>query len=92
MSKIQSIRGMNDLLPAQSGGWQQIEAIVADVLSQYGYSEIRFPILEKTDLFFSEKRGGLTLGFQVWFLWKSYMIQILSKPFKSEKQSEEILS
>ncbi|MEQ8954723.1 MAG: histidine--tRNA ligase [Gammaproteobacteria bacterium] len=51
MSKIQSIRGMNDLLPPQSGRWQIVEAIVADVLRQYGFHEIRFPILEKTELF-----------------------------------------
>jgi len=42
---------MNDLLPPQSGRWQIVEAIVADVLCQYGFHEIRFPILEKTELF-----------------------------------------
>lgn len=51
MSEIQSIRGMNDLLPNNSAQWQLVESIVADVLARYGYSEIRFPILEKTDLF-----------------------------------------
>lgn len=49
--KIQSIRGMNDLLPTDSANWQYLEATVSDVLSRYGYSEIRFPILEQTDLF-----------------------------------------
>ncbi len=42
---------MNDLLPPQSGRWQIVEAIVADVLGQYGFYEIRFPVLEKTELF-----------------------------------------
>lgn len=42
---------MNDLLPPQSGRWQIVEAIVADVLRQYGFHEIRFPVLEKTELF-----------------------------------------
>jgi len=42
---------MNDLLPDQSGKWQLVEGIVSDVLSRYGYREIRFPILEQTDLF-----------------------------------------
>lgn len=42
---------MNDLLPPQSGRWQIVEAIVADVFRQYGFHEIRFPILEKTELF-----------------------------------------
>lgn len=51
MAKIQSIRGMNDLLPADSALWQYLEATVSDVLSRYGYGEIRFPILEQTELF-----------------------------------------
>jgi histidyl-tRNA synthetase len=51
VSKIQSIRGMNDLLPLQSTRWQIVEAIVADVLCQYAFQEVRFPILEKTELF-----------------------------------------
>ena len=51
MSKIQSIRGMNDLLPHESHVWQFIESTVADVLHGYGYREIRFPILEQTALF-----------------------------------------
>ena len=45
---------MNDLLPADSPAWQYVEATVSDVLSRYGFSEIRFPIVESTDLF---KRG-----------------------------------
>lgn len=51
MSKIQSIRGMNDLLPHESHVWQFVESTVADVLHGYGYREIRFPILEQTALF-----------------------------------------
>jgi histidyl-tRNA synthetase len=50
-NKIQSIRGMNDLLPHESHIWQHIESVVADVLNSYGYREIRFPILEQTALF-----------------------------------------
>ena len=42
---------MNDLLPLQSTRWQIVEAIVADVLCQYAFQEVRFPILEKTELF-----------------------------------------
>ena len=49
--KIQSIRGMNDLLPEQSAIWQYVEGILARLVASYGYREIRFPILEKTDLF-----------------------------------------
>jgi len=51
VTKIQALRGMNDLLPSDSALWQYLEASVADVLSRYGYREIRFPIVESTDLF-----------------------------------------
>lgn len=51
MAKIQSIRGMNDLLPSESPHWQYLENTVSDVLSRYGYREIRFPVLEYTELF-----------------------------------------
>ena len=49
--KLQAIRGMRDILPTESGKWQQMERIITDVLSQYGYHEIRMPIVEKTELF-----------------------------------------
>ena len=49
--KIQSIRGMNDLLPTDSASWQKIETIVKNVLNSYGYNEIRTPIVEETALF-----------------------------------------
>jgi histidyl-tRNA synthetase len=51
MNKIQAIRGMNDILPAESPVWQYLERVVADVVHSYGYKEIRFPILEQTQLF-----------------------------------------
>ncbi|WP_372796908.1 histidine--tRNA ligase [Litorivivens sp.] len=51
MAKIQSIRGMNDLLPEDSPLWQYLEGKLQHLLARYGYSEIRFPILEQTELF-----------------------------------------
>lgn len=51
MSKIQAIRGMNDLLPEHSPKWQYLENIVESLLKQFGYSEIRMPIVEQTELF-----------------------------------------
>ncbi len=50
-NKIQSIRGMNDILPAEIHYWQYVEAIVREIVTNYGYEEIRFAILEKTELF-----------------------------------------
>lgn len=51
MKKIQAIRGMNDLLPVDSSKWQYVEAVASDILQRYGYQEIRFPIVESTELF-----------------------------------------
>ena len=51
MSKIQAIRGMNDILPADSAVWQYLEKITEQVVQSYGYREIRFPVLEQTQLF-----------------------------------------
>lgn len=42
---------MNDLLPSDSPLWQYVEATVSDIFQRYGYSEIRFPVLESTELF-----------------------------------------
>lgn len=52
MSKnIQSIRGMHDILPDAIPAWQYFESTVRDLLKRYGYSEIRMPVVEQTDLF-----------------------------------------
>ncbi|MDT8427216.1 MAG: histidine--tRNA ligase [Pseudomonadales bacterium] len=51
MTKIQAIRGMNDVLPDETPLWQWMEATVQRVVSRYGYREIRFPVLEQTQLF-----------------------------------------
>lgn len=51
MKKIQSIRGMNDLLPDESPVWQYLEDSVRQLFERYGLREIRFPILEQTELF-----------------------------------------
>ncbi|WP_455483441.1 histidine--tRNA ligase [Haemophilus parahaemolyticus] len=48
---IQAIRGMNDCSPTESPLWQWIEAKVRHVLTSYGYSEVRMPIVESTPLF-----------------------------------------
>ncbi len=52
MSKrIQSIRGMHDVLPPASELLREIERVSQAVLQQYGYQEIRTPLLEQTELF-----------------------------------------
>ena len=48
---IQAIRGMNDVLPADSAPWQLLERVAREAFAEYGYREIRLPILERTELF-----------------------------------------
>ncbi len=49
--QIQRVRGMNDILPEAIGTWQYLESIVRELLTAYGYEEIRVPIVEPTSLF-----------------------------------------
>lgn len=52
MSKtLQSVRGMNDILPAQTPRWRQLERVAREVFHAYGYEEIRLPLVERTELF-----------------------------------------
>jgi histidyl-tRNA synthetase len=48
---IQSVKGMNDVLPADVAAWQRFEGAVRDLMHQYGYEEIRTPVVEHTELF-----------------------------------------
>jgi len=49
--KLQSVRGMRDILPADSAAWQFIETSCRDLFNAYGYNELRTPVIESTDLF-----------------------------------------
>jgi histidyl-tRNA synthetase len=50
-AKIQSIRGMEDVLPDRSPLWQKFEDATRRVFEQYGYRNIRTPLVEPTALF-----------------------------------------
>lgn len=50
-SKVTAIRGMNDALPGAAARWEQLEEIVRRWLGDYGYRNMRTPILEHTRLF-----------------------------------------
>jgi histidyl-tRNA synthetase len=49
--RIQAIRGMNDVLPEKTALWRHIEQTFIRCLTRYGYQEIRFPVIESTQLF-----------------------------------------
>ncbi len=48
---IKNIKGMPDILPDQTVIWQYVEKTIQQILTAYGYREIRMPIVEYTDLF-----------------------------------------
>ncbi len=48
---LQAVRGMKDILPAESPAWRRLEETARGVLERYGYREIRLPLVESTALF-----------------------------------------
>ncbi|MCB0702023.1 MAG: histidine--tRNA ligase [Ignavibacteriae bacterium] len=48
---IRSPRGTNDILPAEISKWHYLESAIRKVTTQFGYSEIRTPIFESTEVF-----------------------------------------
>ena len=51
MTSIPSIKGFYDILPTQTALWFQLEDTARDVFAQYGYQNIRLPLVETSDLF-----------------------------------------
>ena len=49
--RFQAPKGTHDILPGESERWEWLEARARDVLSRYGYREVRTPMFEATDLF-----------------------------------------
>lgn len=50
-SKLQSVKGMNDVLPVEGIHWENLEALLREWLTAYGYRLIKTPVLEPTALF-----------------------------------------
>ncbi|MEM7003308.1 MAG: histidine--tRNA ligase [Pseudomonadota bacterium] len=48
---LQAVRGMRDVLPEESLGWQAVESTLTAILKQFSYAELQLPLLEFTDLF-----------------------------------------
>ncbi|MDL2234326.1 histidine--tRNA ligase, partial [Ruminococcaceae bacterium OttesenSCG-928-L11] len=49
--RYKRIRGTRDLVPAETPKWQYVERTALETAEKYGFTEIRTPIIEKTDLF-----------------------------------------
>ena len=61
MSKIQTLRGMNDIHPKQVKEWSYVEEVIKFVVESYGYEEIRFPVVEKTELYTRSNEASFDL-------------------------------
>ena len=48
---IQAIKGVKDILPEDMPAWQHLEAVARTLFEDYGFSEIRVPVFEYTELF-----------------------------------------
>ena len=51
LTKINAVRGMNDLLPADAQAWQYLDHVLQDLTRAYGYEYLRTPIVEMTAVF-----------------------------------------
>ena len=51
MSKLRSVKGMNDLFPEDTARWHRLEATFRALAESYGFGEVRTPVLEPTELF-----------------------------------------
>ena len=51
VQKINGVRGMNDLLPADAPQWAHLEHVLRDLTRAYGYEFLRTPIVEATTVF-----------------------------------------
>lgn len=50
-SRIQAVRGMNDITPQETAEWRRLEHIIRHIMDLYQIREIRMPIVEKTQVF-----------------------------------------
>ena len=49
--RLQSVKGMNDVLPVEGIHWENLEVMLREWLTSYGYRLIKTPVLESTSLF-----------------------------------------
>ena len=50
-TRLQSVKGMNDVLPVEGIHWENLEVMLREWLTSYGYRLIKTPVLEPTSLF-----------------------------------------
>ena len=70
MSKIKSIRGMSDLTPSEVKIWQYVEDHLRSSFDSYGYQEVRFPLVEKSELFLTSVGTSTDIIFKEMYSFK----------------------
>ena len=53
---IQAPKGTKDVVPARVHQWQYVEGVLRRTAREFGFTEIRFPVFEYTELFFARHR------------------------------------
>ncbi|MCH9742271.1 MAG: histidine--tRNA ligase [Proteobacteria bacterium] len=48
---VHAVRGMNDVFGDQSWWFDRLELVARNLLAAYGYTHVRLPVVEKTELF-----------------------------------------
>lgn len=51
MKTLQSVRGMNDVLPADTPLWQSLESLLSNLFAAHDYHEIRIPVVERSEVY-----------------------------------------
>jgi len=59
--RFQAVRGTKDILPGEIEKWQFVESVTRELCECFGFSEIRTPVLETTDLFVRSSGAGTDL-------------------------------
>lgn len=67
---LQALRGMNDVLPDETGLWLEFEEKVGAWLERYGYRNIRMPLVENTQLFRRAIGGATDIVEKEMYTWR----------------------
>ena len=73
---IQAVRGMNDVLPDEAALWERLEDAVREVFGQYGYRNLRVPVVEATPLFVRGRAGSEGEDLRPMWTWRSHLLSI----------------
>jgi histidyl-tRNA synthetase len=82
--KFQAIKGVRDILPPESALWNRVEQAARSVFHTYGYSEIRLPIFEPTELFARSVGLDTDIVSKEMYSFEDHPIELASQPTMGE--------